>query len=94
MQDGWYSLHIAFDSSRVAARVQTPGEEVFKLIAETDSSTSGEDGAVGMSAFNCGGVAFDGFQMSPLGPKFEGLHPTSLFNPSKEEDTPAPARLW
>ncbi|XP_026193943.1 uncharacterized protein LOC34617699 [Cyclospora cayetanensis] len=63
----WHTLHVAFEGSRVAVRLQNADSVATKLVVEIPSEKEAPtDGAVGLSAFNCGGVAFDTIQLSPM----------------------------
>lgn len=65
--NGWHSLQVAFDGPRVVARVETPAGETVKLLGEASAQQGfPSDGAIGLSAYNCGGVAFDEFELSPF----------------------------
>lgn len=70
---GWHTLHVAFDGSRVATRLQDPDGYTTKLIVDVSPlQNAASDGAVGLSAYNCGGVAFDTIQLSPFELKATG----------------------
>ncbi|KAL8455770.1 hypothetical protein Emag_000344 [Eimeria magna] len=65
---GWHTLQVAFDGSRVAIRLQHPDvSATTQLVVNFQpQQKNSSDGSVGLSAFDCGGVAFDTIQLSPF----------------------------
>ena len=64
---GWHELHVAFDGPRVVIRLQSPDKNTSKLVVNiAPERKAPNNGQIGLSAFNCGGVAFDTIQLSPL----------------------------
>merc|ERR1712176_466429 len=85
----WHSISLEFDGPSVTARAVGPTGKEVSLTSQELFFEQKKDGHVGLTSYNCGGVAFDEIKMAPYAnDKVTDLIETSLLQQSSHMNRP------